>query len=259
MIHGKQDTIVPWTHGKALYEACTSRKRLVAPNTMHHNTNLSTDVSFFVLPMLQFFGIPDYNFETLEVPAWVFDKRRSISFGVVDSKSAEPQSSGVQEAHRQFIQVHGDTLATQDGRVPMGFPVCVRHVARLPPMREHPPSTLLGGARRSASCPPPRQAVGAPELISLDDAASAHVLSKLLSKLSPDDIDEDIDDDVPVPPDDVGFFKVPVTRAGDQCLWNGSRNIIAGFCDGSSVARGQERRSHEPRRELPPPSNDLSM
>mmetsp|Transcript_73037 Transcript_73037/g.237510 ORF Transcript_73037/g.237510 Transcript_73037/m.237510 type:complete len:557 (+) Transcript_73037:127-1797(+) len=80
VVHGKADSVVPWSHGKKLYELCRARKRLVAPDNMKHNSNLHTDPSFFVLPMLHFFGLPDYKFEDLEVPPWLFDRRLSPSY-----------------------------------------------------------------------------------------------------------------------------------------------------------------------------------
>mmetsp|Transcript_125457 Transcript_125457/g.360554 ORF Transcript_125457/g.360554 Transcript_125457/m.360554 type:complete len:634 (-) Transcript_125457:61-1962(-) len=75
LVHGRQDTVVPWTHGQALYGTCRARKRFVIPECMKHNTNLLTEASYFVLPMLQFFGLPDYTFEDLIIPAWAFTKR----------------------------------------------------------------------------------------------------------------------------------------------------------------------------------------
>jgi len=50
---------------------------LVSPTDMEHNTNLLTNLQFFVLPMFQFFALPDYVFHDICVPSWVFDKRRS--------------------------------------------------------------------------------------------------------------------------------------------------------------------------------------
>lgn len=75
LVHGKMDTVVPWTHGQALFDACKSRKRIVLPAEMSHNTNLHVDASYFVLPMLQFFGLPDYSFDELRVPEWAFDNQ----------------------------------------------------------------------------------------------------------------------------------------------------------------------------------------
>lgn len=72
IIHGQKDTLIPCHHGIQLYELCRGRKLLVCPEIMQHNTNLLTDVGFLVLPMLQFFSLPDYCFEEIEMPAWAF-------------------------------------------------------------------------------------------------------------------------------------------------------------------------------------------
>jgi len=77
IVHGKKDIVVPAWHGEQLYHACKTRKRLVCPDAMHHNSNLYTDPNFFVLPMLQFFALPDFCFEDPKVPHWAFDKRLS--------------------------------------------------------------------------------------------------------------------------------------------------------------------------------------
>jgi len=53
---------------------------LVSPPEMEHNTNLHTDVTYFVLPMLQFFSLPDYCFDELRVPDWAYDKRLCVHY-----------------------------------------------------------------------------------------------------------------------------------------------------------------------------------
>eukprot|EP00927_Polykrikos_kofoidii_P075283 TRINITY_DN71404_c0_g1_i1.p1 TRINITY_DN71404_c0_g1~~TRINITY_DN71404_c0_g1_i1.p1 ORF type:complete len:369 (-),score=47.59 TRINITY_DN71404_c0_g1_i1:132-1112(-) len=75
IIHGQKDSLIPCKHGAALYELCRSRKLLVCPEDMQHNTNLLTDVSYLVVPMLQFFSLPDYCFEEVEVPEWAYEVR----------------------------------------------------------------------------------------------------------------------------------------------------------------------------------------
>lgn len=75
IIHGKQDKIVPCSHGQALYDACLCRKRMVSPFDMCHNSSLVQDPNWFVLPTLQFFGLPDYNFDQLRIPEWITDGR----------------------------------------------------------------------------------------------------------------------------------------------------------------------------------------
>jgi len=80
IVHGQQDTLVRCRHGVELYKASSSRKCLVCPKEMGHNTNLLEDPTFFVLPMLNFFAFPDYVFEEIQVPEWAFDKRLSTAW-----------------------------------------------------------------------------------------------------------------------------------------------------------------------------------
>jgi len=77
IIHGQKDTLIPRRHGTSLYELARCRKLLVCPEAMEHNTNLLTNVGFLVLPMLQFFALPDYCFEDIEVPSWVFQASKT--------------------------------------------------------------------------------------------------------------------------------------------------------------------------------------
>lgn len=77
VVHGKKDAMIPCRHGVELYNLCRSRKLLVCPKDMEHNTNLLANVTYFVLPILQFFSLPDYCFEDLQVPRWAYDKRLS--------------------------------------------------------------------------------------------------------------------------------------------------------------------------------------
>eukprot|EP00927_Polykrikos_kofoidii_P011182 TRINITY_DN14723_c0_g1_i1.p1 TRINITY_DN14723_c0_g1~~TRINITY_DN14723_c0_g1_i1.p1 ORF type:complete len:471 (-),score=56.99 TRINITY_DN14723_c0_g1_i1:384-1796(-) len=72
IIHGQQDTLIPIEHGKELYEIVQTRKMIVCPALMGHNTSLIRHVGTFVLPMTQFFSLPDYTFEDIKVPAWAF-------------------------------------------------------------------------------------------------------------------------------------------------------------------------------------------
>lgn len=76
-IHGRRDVIIPFRHGEALYRACTTRKLFINPAAMEHNTNLTNDVSYLIVPMFRFFALPDYSFQELKVPSWAYDKRRS--------------------------------------------------------------------------------------------------------------------------------------------------------------------------------------
>lgn len=75
IIHGRRDNLVPCSHGETLYHSITSKKMMVSPVDMGHNTSLFADIGFFVLPMLQFFSLPDYTFEDITIPEWVFPLR----------------------------------------------------------------------------------------------------------------------------------------------------------------------------------------
>jgi hypothetical protein len=72
IIHGQQDTLIPLNHSKAIYDALPAKKMMVCPALMGHNTSLLANVGTFVMPMTQFFSLPDYTFEDIEVPEWVF-------------------------------------------------------------------------------------------------------------------------------------------------------------------------------------------
>lgn len=77
IIHGGKDFLIPCVHGEALYNACPTRKLFINPPDMEHNTNLTSDISFLIVPMFRFFALPDYSFTELKIPAWAYDKRRS--------------------------------------------------------------------------------------------------------------------------------------------------------------------------------------
>jgi len=72
IIHGQQDALIPLQHGKQIYDSVPAKKMMVCPAQMSHNTSLLVNVGTFVLPMTQFFSLPDYTFEDIEVPEWAF-------------------------------------------------------------------------------------------------------------------------------------------------------------------------------------------
>lgn len=80
IIHGREDKIIPYLHGEELYKLCQSRKLFISPKNMDHNTNLTSNVSYLILPMFRFFSLPDYSFKELKVPSWAFEKRHSPFF-----------------------------------------------------------------------------------------------------------------------------------------------------------------------------------
>jgi len=72
---------------------CRTKKVLVCPKEMEHNSSLFTHPGMFVIPVLQFFAIPDYCFEELQVPKWVYDRRRSLGFKPEEPATGKPPSA----------------------------------------------------------------------------------------------------------------------------------------------------------------------
>eukprot|EP00397_Hematodinium_sp_SG-2012_P031878 GEMP01033887.1.p1 GENE.GEMP01033887.1~~GEMP01033887.1.p1 ORF type:complete len:504 (+),score=99.49 GEMP01033887.1:31-1542(+) len=72
IVHGKMDMLISSRQSEKLYDICRTRKLLVLPREMDHNTNLLQHVGYFVLPMLQFFQLPDYSYEDMRIPNWAF-------------------------------------------------------------------------------------------------------------------------------------------------------------------------------------------
>lgn len=91
IIHGQKDKLIPCRHGVRLYELARSRKLLISPERMEHNTHLLANVGFLVLPMLQFFALPDYCFEDIQAPPWAYVAPPTPSLGML--KSADRQDS----------------------------------------------------------------------------------------------------------------------------------------------------------------------
>jgi len=91
IIHGQQDNLIPCDHGKAIYDSVRTKKMLVCPQAMNHNSGLLQNVGDFVLPMTQFFALPDYTFEDVQIPDWVFPK----------TSSSQPSAAVVGDAERE--------------------------------------------------------------------------------------------------------------------------------------------------------------
>lgn len=179
LVHGKQDQVVPWQHGQALYEACKAKKRLVLPDQMNHNTNLHVDASFFVLPMLQFFGLPDYNFDSLRIPEWVYNRRMS-PFYRDDEKEAPPPTGASPEVW------HSDTVHVEP-------PTC---------QAEPSPPRLDDPSPESPRAEGPLSPVRARWLAE----------AKLSTGTIPIRSSSDSEEELPTPPEELGFRKVPRTR-----------------------------------------------
>eukprot|EP00747_Dinoflagellata_sp_TGD_P182292 gnl/TRDRNA2_/TRDRNA2_36486_c0_seq1.p1 gnl/TRDRNA2_/TRDRNA2_36486_c0~~gnl/TRDRNA2_/TRDRNA2_36486_c0_seq1.p1 ORF type:complete len:428 (+),score=65.86 gnl/TRDRNA2_/TRDRNA2_36486_c0_seq1:58-1341(+) len=62
-IHARQDQTVPVDHSVRLFERCRSRKLLVTPERMDHNSHLFADAAFLALPAIHFFHFPGYQTE----------------------------------------------------------------------------------------------------------------------------------------------------------------------------------------------------
>lgn len=180
VIHGKKDSVVPVWHGQELFRRCVARKHFVCPDKMEHNTNLLSDATHFVLPALQFFSLPDYTFDQIRVPPWVYDKRAAVDRGAARGaknamKRAEKASPSVATSFSSPT-----TVSASPSRVPPDAGA----IAML-----HAPAN--GGSAPTS----PRQPAQ-PE----DD-------------LDQVDFDE-ADDEPPAPPEDVGYWKAPPSNPG---------------------------------------------
>ncbi|CAJ1378671.1 unnamed protein product [Effrenium voratum] len=77
IIHGKSDDMIAYRHAESLFDRISTRKLLVSPPNMAHNTNLMNDLSFLVMPATHFFSLPDYIFQDLRVPSWALRRPSS--------------------------------------------------------------------------------------------------------------------------------------------------------------------------------------
>lgn len=70
-IHGASDSLIPVEHSKTLFGVCRSRKLLVTPAKMDHNSSMFSDPNSFAVPAIHFFGFPGWR--TLTPPFMPFD------------------------------------------------------------------------------------------------------------------------------------------------------------------------------------------
>jgi len=129
IIHGQKDRLVPWVHSQELYKRCPTRKLFINPQHMEHNTNLTTDMTYLVVPMFRFFTLPDYSFDEIHVPAWAFDKRRSAVYvrpeAQVCSYAAKVSLSGGVHGSPTMCVPLGDDADVQPGSEDLqGQPPC---------------------------------------------------------------------------------------------------------------------------------------
>ncbi|CAE7279560.1 ABHD17B [Symbiodinium necroappetens] len=186
IVHGKKDTVVPWTHGQELFETCTRRKRLVTPEDMTHNASLLTDPGVFIMPVLQFFGLPDYSFEPLRIPSWVFDATLTPTALRTDRKAVAPKRQGAAcNGHRPAPKTQSRLIA--------GSPL----------------KQLLGTSVESDSANTTADAAVQMFLDWQDSRSRPLQSGGTYSKVA---------DDLPKPPDDDGFFKVPKSHNAGPTL-----------------------------------------
>mmetsp|Transcript_49298 Transcript_49298/g.117294 ORF Transcript_49298/g.117294 Transcript_49298/m.117294 type:complete len:440 (+) Transcript_49298:99-1418(+) len=93
IIHGTQDRLVPKSHSITLYEKLVCRKMLVCPEDKDHNFCLLKELSTFILPMVQFFSLPDYVFEEFTIPDWAWTQAsvHGPSMPTTDSRPPPPE------------------------------------------------------------------------------------------------------------------------------------------------------------------------
>jgi len=101
IIHGMQDGLVPPDHGRKIYASITSRRMLVTPANMSHNTSLLKDVGTFILPMTHFFSLPDYTFEEIEVPLWAYPPS-AFNDMEEEQEASQPADEETPDAARQL-------------------------------------------------------------------------------------------------------------------------------------------------------------
>jgi len=75
ILHGQADEVVCNNHGKTLFKMLVSRKLLVMPADMRHNSSLLGNLQHFVLPMFHFFSLPEQCARELQVPCWAWHRR----------------------------------------------------------------------------------------------------------------------------------------------------------------------------------------
>jgi hypothetical protein len=92
VLHGIEDQIVPFDHGTKVYDAIRAKKMMVCPAEMGHNTPLLRCAEHFVIPMTQFFSLPDYSFEELIVPEWCFAAPLKFEADVAEGGDSDTES-----------------------------------------------------------------------------------------------------------------------------------------------------------------------
>mmetsp|Transcript_60702 Transcript_60702/g.141452 ORF Transcript_60702/g.141452 Transcript_60702/m.141452 type:complete len:458 (+) Transcript_60702:199-1572(+) len=209
LVHGKKDSVVPWQHGKALFDACRSRKKLVAPESMHHNSNLISDASYLVLPMLQFFCLPDYDFNDVKVPEWAFHNRH-LADRFCESAAAAAQDPEAGSQRNRSLGANGQISRCggggSPGKVSIFGPVPGVELARTTidaPFAQLDDSSSEEGSTTSSEDVEltQRKAKG------LRGRGKGTV--RLASRWGPR---KEVGDELPEPPEEQGYHKVPRSK-----------------------------------------------
>lgn len=79
-IHGEADSLIPVEHSSRLFKRCRSRKLMVTPPSMEHNSNLFADAAFLAVPAIHFFGFPGFcTANPPRMPTHLFEKTPLIA------------------------------------------------------------------------------------------------------------------------------------------------------------------------------------
>jgi dienelactone hydrolase len=95
-VHGEKDDLVPKENSVALFKKCRSRKLLITPPSMEHNSNLFMDASYLAVPAINFFGLPGYQRENPpQMPSQFFeDGHHKFLQRKLSKQKANPSSPG---------------------------------------------------------------------------------------------------------------------------------------------------------------------
>lgn len=164
--------------------------------------------------MLQFFGLPDYSFEDLHVPDWLYNKQRAMPVVVKRDAEEKPDSEQRPPTAAPKASFHHPAR-----RVPPAkrVPQPSAEAANSSPPRDVRSEASPGGIDALDVHPHAQEASAGMSLQGWptaqgDEEVPEQVLRGLLH-VHPSD-----DEEVPSPPEDLGFYKVPRTAGQGPSL-----------------------------------------
>jgi len=111
LIHGMLDSIVPMMHSARLFECCASRKLLVAPSQMEHNSNLFDSPEFLSVPTLRFFRFLCTRGKPVRHMPTEFFLRPKLRETFAKATSRDGSlSSRMREEHKEHVATEGKRL-----------------------------------------------------------------------------------------------------------------------------------------------------